>query len=152
MSFENIQKGKWVRREPVLNRVSMTASMTISSFSISGDIYAKMGAPTFVRIALGSSEHAGMMLVRPTGSPTDAYRVSYVGGDKVKNAARAARGTGHGLRKFAMSTKKTGIPKGFETATLVLKHELTEDGLVIWLPKANDAIPLGSRAKAIVAA
>ena len=139
MSFENIQKGKWIRREPVRDRVSMTASMTICSFGISGDIYDKMGAPAFVRVAMGNGEHAGMMLVRPTGSPTDAYRVGVLGASKEANKRRS-HAVVSGLRKFAMSAKKAGIPRNFQTSTITLKHKLTEDGLIIWLPKAKDAV------------
>ena len=118
MTFQEIEKGVWVGRRAVTDRVAIRGNRNSSiQIGISRDIYKKMGEPAFVKLMRGSGEHLGMVLLRGVAmkASSNAYRVT----------------TNHerGQAVVSVAPSRLGI-KAPATMTTVTHHS-TDEGLVL---------------------
>lgn len=121
MAFEDITKGKWEKKGAVRDRVRLSGKRGMAIISISGDIVDRLGAPTFVRIGVGTGEHAGKILIREAGM-------------KTQNTYRLSRPKKSSLGSVTLSTNKLRLKKFVDPVTRELDHSSTDDGLVVTVP------------------
>lgn len=127
MAFEEIVKGKWEKKRAAVDRVRLSegggGARGTAVINISGDIVKKLGSPAFVRIGVGTGEHAGKLLIREAGMKTqNTYRLS-----RSKTSPNSAG-------SVCVSVNKLRLKKFGETKSYELAHQATDEGLVIVAP------------------
>jgi hypothetical protein len=116
MSFLEIEKGKFGGLETVSNRAAVSVYKPCAKIGVSGDIYKKLGSPTYFKLMLGTGAHSGFVALIPRNMPSaSSYKIN---------------GNNKSSFEIAVSPKKIGITSDRRGLTPV-PFEITEDGLIL---------------------
>lgn len=123
MAFNEIEKGEGLR-EALTNTVKFHTSKTVGLFTMSGDVFEKMGSPGFLRVLLGDGEHSGYVALIPRQVP----------GKNTYSLVPSGR-----CWKFAISARKIGVTAGKRPGRS-MPFEITDDGLVVDLRSVRTVV------------
>lgn len=135
MSFTKIKNSAdHFAKERVTNRVAVHTTgatrakpnlVTAVRFSISGDVFAKIGSPTYAQLMVGTDEHQGKVLIRGAHAKTsDTFKLTNGGGQKSKSHQRG----------FSVGRQRLGVDK-VRLPITPCEFEITDGGLVVTLPE-----------------
>ena len=122
MAFNLVKKGHTGLRLPRNNYVGVYANGGQITFKVSADVISLFGNPKRMRIMIGSGPDAGKALLKPIFAETDdGYKVSRKSEKLIANISVKAKR----LLGFSVADMKT----------VDCKFEVSDDGILIWLPK-----------------
>lgn len=119
MAFEDLPARKNFGRDKLVNTVKAATTKNGGvNFRVSRDIVEKMGSPSFVRVLVGTGQHAGKIAVIPRHMKSD-QSVIFRPGNPNSQAFM-----------FTVGSTRLGIATA-NRSTITLSHEITDDGLVV---------------------
>ncbi len=114
MAFHEVEKGAFsFGLKKLVDVISFSSNGATGQFTLSSDIFEKLGKPLAAKVMIVSGEHSCFIAILPKAV-----------------AVNGCYSIHKRERKFSISLARIGLIKGKRSAVRV-PHEITEDGLII---------------------
>jgi hypothetical protein len=123
MAFNRIEKNGLRGAVARTHRVALAKSPKNTQLQvfISKDVHTKLGSPAYLMASVGAGTDKGAILLSPSATAKNGYRVMQ------------KRTGGNGAVKLGVNGTRAGVDWSFTTTDV--RFDITDQGLVIWLPK-----------------